>query len=127
MSDTKDLTLTRHLPVKLDQYRLNVLRDQAANANALSKSLTEKLEQLKKGYQGEIKKAEQERHVALDTIHKGFEMQEVAIEERPDLERNVMITTRLDTMEQLKPDRPMTPEEIRFHKKAAMRSDGQPI
>ena len=108
MSETKAVTITKHLPVKLDQYKRNILTDKAALQHDLSISLGLKLAQMKKSFEGEIKKAEQERHVALTTLHQGFEMLEVSCEQKVEGDR--LVTYRVDTGEQVE-ERALTVQE----------------
>lgn len=116
---TKAITITRHLPVKLDQYRKNVLTDKAALSNDLAISLGQKLVNMKKSFEAEIKKVEQERHVALATLHQGLEMQEISCEQR--IEDDHMVTYRLDTNEKIE-ERALTTDELTAARKRAVKA-----
>jgi hypothetical protein len=110
MTDPKALTITEHLPVKLDQYRKAALHtienEQFIEVERLTihlKNVSDSLKQL-------IKEAHKKQSDAAHAVHAGFEMAEVAIEQK--VEDGKMVTYRMDTGAVVR-ERTLTVEELK--------------
>lgn len=111
---TTAVTITRHLPVKLTDGRRLALGCELAEQRYEERKQTEYLDNIKKAIQSKIKEAQHRQNIAAEGIHQGFEMLEVSCEQRPDLDKNKLVTYRLDTNEKVD-ERALTADEIRFH------------
>lgn len=116
MDDSKELTVTRHLPVKLDAYRKNALGDQLAQHRMEELRVSEHLKQVQQSLRAMITELQKKQNVAASAISQGFEMLEVACVQEVDLERRVMITRRMDTMATVD-ERVLLPEELKQHQR----------
>jgi hypothetical protein len=110
-ADTTALTLTRHLPVKLDQYRKQALVDIVIAEGLEEERLTAHLRNVNKSVKLLIEGTQKKQNDARHAVNNGFEMAPVACEQRPDIEKNKMVTYRLDSGEQVD-ERALTKEEM---------------
>jgi len=101
MSDSTALTLTRHLPVKLDSYRQQALQTVLVTEALEEERLTAHLRNVTKSVKLLIEEAAKKQSDTAHALHNGFEMLEVACRQERDIEKNKMVTYRLDTGEQV--------------------------
>ena len=114
MSETNALMITRHVQVKLTDGRRLALGCELAEQVYEERKHAEYLENIKKAMQSKIKEAQHRRNIAAESLHQGFEMKEVSCEQRPDLDRNKLVTVRMDTGEQIE-ERALTVDEIKHY------------
>lgn len=116
MSETKAVTITRHLPVKLDQYRKNALAEEQAMQRMEEMRVTDHMKRVTESLKVNIKEAQKRQNQCALAISQGFEMAEVSCEQKVDLEKNKLVTYRLDTGVQVD-ERALTVEEMREYRK----------
>jgi molecular chaperone GrpE (heat shock protein) len=110
MSDSKALTITRHLPVKLDVYRKQALHD-VENAEFIEQErLAVHLKNVTDSIKGMIKTSYKKQADAAHAIHNGFEMAAVICRQEIDLRANKVRVIREDTGETVE-DRPLNAHE----------------
>lgn len=114
--DKQELTVTRHLPVKLDAYRKNALSEQLAHHRMEELRITEHMKQVQQSLRAMITEFQKKQNMAAAAISQGFEMQEVVCEQVVDVERRLMVTTRLDIMAVVD-ERVLLPEEVKQHQR----------
>jgi hypothetical protein len=118
---TTAVTITRHLPKKLDAYRKNTLADEMAMQRMEELRISDHLKHVTESLKVMIKEAQKKQNIAAGAICQGYEMVEIACEQRIDLDRNKMVTVRLDTMADID-ERALTAEEMAHyrHKKTVV-------
>ena len=116
MSDTNAVMITRHLPVKLDQYRERQLNSQMVDGRMEEIRLTDYLKNVNDSIKAKIKEEQKKQTDAARALHAGFEMKEVSCEQTPDLARNKIVTTRIDD-HTVVDERAMTADEITHYSK----------
>lgn len=114
MTDSKSLTITRHLPVKLDMFRKQALHDIAHTEFMEQERLALHLKNVTDSIKGMIKISVKKQADAAHAIHNGFEMLEVSCEQK--IEGGHMVTYRLDTGDKVE-ERALTVEELRESRK----------
>jgi hypothetical protein len=116
MTDSTALTITRHLPVKLDQYRERALTNEMVKERMEEIRITDHLKNVSEALKASIKEAQKKQTIAAVALNQGFEMCAVSCEQRPDVEKNKMVTYRLDTGAQID-ERALTVEEMKEARK----------
>lgn len=114
MSESNAVTITRHLPKKLDSYRKNALADEMALQRMEEIRITDHLKHVTESLKVMIKEAQKKQNIAASAIHQGFEMEDIACEQRVDLDRNKMVTIRLDTLMDVE-ERALTVDEMKHY------------
>lgn len=109
-TETKAVTITLHLPVKLDSYRKQALHDIAHAEFLEQERLAVHLKNVTDSVKGMIKVSYKKQADANHDLKNGFEMKEVSCEQR--IENDHMVTYRLDTQEKVD-ERALTVEELR--------------
>lgn len=117
MSETRDLMITRHLPVKLTDGRRLALGCELAEQRHDERKHTEYLENIKKSIQAKVKECQHRQNIAAEALHQGFEMAEVACRQVIDYEKNLISVVRDDTGELVDKPRVMTPDEVKHFKR----------
>jgi hypothetical protein len=115
-TDTTAVTITRHLPVKLDQYRKQALQNIQTAEFLEEERLTAHLKNVNGSVKQLISDARKKQSDAAHALHNGFESLPVACEQRPDIEKNKMVTYRLDSGEPVD-ERALTVEEMKEARK----------
>lgn len=100
-TDQKGLTITRHLPVPLDQYRKNALGTELAAQRMEEMRLTDHMKNVTESLKALIKDTQKNQNIAARTIHQGFEMKEVPCRQVIHLETNTVRIYREDTGEEI--------------------------
>lgn len=118
MGETTAVTVTRHLPVKIDQYRERQLHNQMVTARMEEVRTSDQLKSISDSLKDLIKTAQKKQTDAARALDAGFEHQSVSCENRPDLEKNTMRLVRLDTLETVE-ERALTVEEAKALRKKA--------
>ena len=116
-TEEKAITITRHLPVKLDQYRKQALQNIQTTEFLEEERLTAHLKNVNGSVKQLIADARKKQGDAAHALHNGFEMSEVACEQKPDIEKNKMVTYRLDNGEKVD-ERALTVTEATEARKA---------
>lgn len=114
MSDSKALAITRHLPVKLDEFRERALNYQLRDGKMEELRLATHLKNVTDSLRATIKEHQKKQEIAAVALTNGFEMQAVSCEQR--IEGDHMVTYRLDTSEKVD-ERALTVEELREARK----------
>lgn len=109
-------TITRHLPVPLDQYRRNALASEQATARMEENRITDHMKRVTESLKVEIRETQKKQNHCALALTQGFEMKEIACRQEIDLEKNKMVTYRLDNGEQVD-ERALTVEEMRDARK----------
>ena len=112
-STTNAVTLTRHLPVKLDQYRKQALQNIQTTEFLEEERLTAHLKNVNGSVKQLIADARKKQGDAAHALHNVFEMAEVGCRQDIDMEKNKMVTYRLDTGEKVE-ERALTVEEMKL-------------
>lgn len=110
------VTTTRQLPVPLDTYRKQALQNSMVDSRMEELRITEHLKNVGDSLKAQIKGKQKEQTDAARALSAGFEMQPVACEDTPDLNRNRMVTTRIDTSAVIS-ERALTADEITHYSK----------
>lgn len=110
------VTITRHLPVTIDSYRKNALADELALQRMEELRLSEHLKSVQDSLKAMIRETQKKQNVAASAISAGYEMREIACEQRLDLAGNRMVTYRIDTGAQVD-ERALTAEEAKTSNK----------
>jgi hypothetical protein len=110
MTDPKALTITEHLPVKLDSYRMQALQHNLVAEGMEEERLTIHLKQVNKSVKLLIEQTQKKQSDSRHALHNGFEMAEVAIEQK--VEDGKMVTYRMDTGAVVR-ERTLTVEELK--------------
>lgn len=108
------VTITKQLAVPLDSYRKNALNSQMVEARMEELRITEHMKNVTDSLKTQIKEHQKKQTDCARAPNAGFEMMPVACEDTPDLDRNKMVTTRLDTMAVVS-ERALTVEEIKHY------------
>jgi hypothetical protein len=111
MTDPTALTITRHLPVKLDAYRQQALQNILVAEGLEEERLLLHLKQVNDSVKAMIKVTQKKQYDSRHALHNGFEMVDVACKQEIDVEKNKLVTVRLDTGEQVD-ERALTKEEM---------------
>jgi len=114
MSETNAITITRQLAVPLDSYRKQALQNKMVEGRMEEIRITEHMKNVTDSLKTQIKDHQKTQTDAARALSAGFEMMPVACEDRPDLDRNKMITTRLDTLAVVS-ERALTVEEVKHY------------
>ena len=116
MSEETAVTITKHLPVKLDQYRERQLQNQMVEARMEELRVTDQLKHIQESLKALIKDVQKTQNDSARALHDGYEMVEVSCEHQVDLDRNKMKTVRMDTLETID-ERALTVEEQKHYSK----------
>lgn len=108
MNESKAVTITKHLPVKIDQYRERALNTQMVDGRMEEIRVTDHLANVSASLKATIKDSQKKQTDAARALHAGFEMCPVSCEQK--LEGQHMVTYRLDTGEKID-ERALTVEE----------------
>lgn len=117
---TKGLLLTRHLPVKLDQYRERVLHTQQTEGRIEELRLTEHLKNVNDSVKQLIKDEQKKQTDAARALHAGFEHALVACRQIVDFDHNTVRIIREDTGETIETRALESKEREQLKKKSAM-------
>ena len=114
MTNPTALTVTRHLPVKLCQYRERALHTKMVDAKMEELRISEHLKNVTDSLKARIKEEQKRQNDAARALHAGFEYVPVACEHRVELANNKMVTFRTDTCETVD-ERALTADEIKHY------------
>jgi hypothetical protein len=109
-ADQKGLLITRHLPVKLDQYRKNALAEEQAHQRSEEIRLTEHMKRVTQSLKSMILEAQGKQTIAAVAICQGFEMKEIACRQVIDFAHNTVTIYREDTGDKVE-ERALEPKE----------------
>lgn len=113
MTETKALTLTKHLLVKLDMYRETALNHQMRDSTMEEERIAAHLKNVTDSLRSSIKEHAKKRVIAASALSQGFEMMPVSCEQKIEAEK--MVTYRLDTNEKVD-ERALTADEIKHYR-----------
>lgn len=110
----KALAITRHLPVKIDQFRERALNMQIRDSTMEEERIALHLKTVSDSLRASIKEWNKKRLNAAHALTQGFEMQPIACEQK--IEGDHLVTYRLDTNEKVD-ERALTVEELKERRK----------
>ncbi|HKW13831.1 MAG TPA: hypothetical protein VJS69_05035 [Candidatus Krumholzibacteria bacterium] len=110
MIDTKALTITEHLPVKIDSFREKALSNQIRESTMEEERIATHLKNVTESLRSSIKENQKKRVIAAAALTQGFEMQPVSCEQK--IEGDNLVTYRLDTGAVVR-ERALSVEEMR--------------
>jgi fructose-1,6-bisphosphatase len=114
--ETKGLLITRHLPVRLDQYRKNALADEMAKFRGEEIRITEHMKRVQTSLKAQIVEAQHKQTIAAEAINNNFEMKEIACRQVIDFDQNTVTIYREDTGDKVE-ERALEPKEKESLKK----------
>jgi signal transduction histidine kinase len=112
--ETAVATITKHVPVKLDQYRERQLQNQMVEARMEEMRVSDQLKSITESLKALIKDAQKRQNESARALHDGYEMAGVSCEQKIDMSRNKMMTVRTDTFETID-ERALTADEIKHY------------
>lgn len=115
-ASSTEVMITRHVPVKVDQYRKNALADKQAMARGEEIRITNHMKNVTDSLKAQIKEHQHAQTVAAEAIVAGFEMVDVACRVEIDVPTCTYRVIREDSHEPIE-ERTATVDEMKRARK----------